>query len=71
MITLVRAFTKPLVRLGKVTTAVQRGNLLVRSGVRGNDEIGRLGLLFDQMLDRVKEMIAEVSDTQARKESGA
>ncbi|OKP95725.1 sensor histidine kinase [Paenibacillus sp. P46E] len=67
LITLVRAFTKPLVRLGKVTTAVQRGNLLVRSGVRGNDEIGRLGLMFDQMLDRVKEMIAEVSDTQARK----
>lgn len=26
-----------------------------------------MGLLFDQMLDRVKEMIAEVSDTQARK----
>ncbi|MCL6459267.1 MAG: histidine kinase [Gorillibacterium sp.] len=67
LITLVRAFTKPLVRLSKVTTAVQRGNLLVRSGVRGNDEIGRLGLLFDQMLDRVNEMIAEVSDTQARK----
>lgn len=67
LITLVRAFTKPLVRLGKVTTAVQRGNLMVRSGVRGNDEIGRLGFLFDQMLDRVKEMIAEVSDTQARK----
>ncbi|KGE17899.1 cache domain-containing sensor histidine kinase [Paenibacillus wynnii] len=67
LIVLVRAFTKPLVRLGKVTTAVQRGNLQVRSGVRGNDEIGRLGFLFDQMLDRVKEMIAEVSDTQARK----
>ncbi|WP_019909853.1 sensor histidine kinase [Paenibacillus sp. HW567] len=67
LITLVRTFTKPLVRLGKVTSAVQRGNLEVRSGVRGNDEIGRLGLLFDQMLDRVKEMIFEVSDTQARK----
>jgi two-component system sensor histidine kinase YesM len=64
LITLVRAFTKPLVRLGKVTTAVQRGNLQVRSGVRGNDEIGRLGLLFDQMLDHVKDMLAEVSDTQ-------
>lgn len=67
LITLVRTFTKPLVRLGKVTSAVQRGNLQVRSGIRGNDEIGRLGFLFDQMLDRVKEMIAEVSDTQARK----
>ncbi|MNJ54037.1 Sensor histidine kinase YehU [compost metagenome] len=46
---------------------MQRGNLEERSGIRGNDEIGRLGWLFDQMLDRVKEMIAEVSDTQARK----
>lgn len=67
LIFLVRAFTQPLVRLSKVTTAVQRGNLEVRTGVRGNDEIGRLGLLFDQMLDRVKEMIAEISASQARK----
>lgn len=67
LITLVRTFTKPLVRLGKVTTAVQRGNLEVRSGVHGNDEIGRLGYLFDQMLDRFKEMIAQVNDHQARK----
>ncbi|MBB6635155.1 histidine kinase [Cohnella thailandensis] len=67
LLALLRAFTKPLVRLGKVTSAVQRGNLDVRSGVRGKDEIGRLGFLFDQMMDRVKEMIAEVSDTHARK----
>ncbi|WP_035157255.1 sensor histidine kinase [Cohnella thermotolerans] len=67
LLLLLRTFTKPLVRLGKVTTAVQRGNLSVRSGIRGQDEIGRLGFLFDQMLDRVQEMIAEVSDTQARK----
>ncbi|MEC0330578.1 sensor histidine kinase [Paenibacillus macerans] len=67
LIVLVRTFTRPLVRLGKAASAVQRGNLEVRSGVRGNDEIGRLGLLFDQMLDRVKQMIAEISTTQARK----
>lgn len=67
LIMLVRTFTRPLVRLGKAASAVQRGNLEVRSGVRGNDEIGRLGLLFDQMLDRVREMIAEISATQARK----
>lgn len=67
LLLLVRAFTKPLVRLGKVATAVQRGNLSVRSGIRGSDEIARLGFLFDQMLGRVQEMIAEVSDTQARK----
>ncbi|THF74953.1 HAMP domain-containing protein [Cohnella fermenti] len=67
LLALLRAFTKPLVRLGKATSAVQRGNLDVRSGIRGRDEIGRLGFLFDQMMDRVKEMIAEVSATQARK----
>jgi len=67
LLTLLRAFTKPLVLLGKTASAVQRGNLSVRSGVRGGDEIGRLGFLFDQMLGRIQEMIAEVSDTQARK----
>ncbi|MFB5762144.1 cache domain-containing sensor histidine kinase [Paenibacillus medicaginis] len=67
LIALLRAFTKPLVKLGRVTAAVQQGNLDVRSGIRGQDEIGRLGLLFDQMLDRVKQMLAEVSETQARK----
>src|SRR5690606_3284981 len=54
LIALVRAFTKPLVTLGKVTSAVQRGNLQLRSGVRGNDEIGHLGIMFDQMLNVVQ-----------------
>ncbi|MDQ0058676.1 cache domain-containing sensor histidine kinase [Paenibacillus harenae] len=67
LLMLMRTFTKPLIHLGKVASSVQRGNLEVRSGVRGGDEIGRLGFLFDQMLDRIKEMLAEVSRTQARK----
>jgi two-component system sensor histidine kinase YesM len=67
LIYLLRKFTMPLVQLGKVANTVQRGNLEVRAGVRGQDEIGRLGYSFDQMLDKVKEMITEVSLTQARK----
>lgn len=67
LLALLRAFTKPLVQLGRTTATVQRGNLSVRSGIGGKDEIGRLGFMFDQMLDRVQEMIAEISDTQARK----
>ncbi len=67
LLALLRKFTQPLVRLSKVAGTVQRGNLEVRSDVRGQDEIGRLGFLFDQMLDRVKDMIAEVSRTQASK----
>lgn len=67
LVYLLRTFTKPLVGLGKVAMKVQKGNLEVRSHIRGEDEIGRLGFSFDQMLDRIKEMIAEISDTQARK----
>lgn len=67
LLLLMRQLTKPLIKLGKVASSVQRGNLEVRSGIRGADEIGRLGFLFDQMLDRIKEMIAEVTVTHARK----
>ncbi|RTE02009.1 cache domain-containing sensor histidine kinase [Paenibacillus whitsoniae] len=67
LLLLLRTFTQPLMQLGKTAKMVQLGNLSVRSGIRGQDEIGRLGYSFDQMLDKVKDMIAEVSDTQARK----
>lgn len=67
LILLIRAFTKPLVRLGRLALTVQRGNLEVRSHIRGQDEIGRLGHSFDQMLDRIKGMIAEITDEQSRK----
>jgi len=60
LIYLLQKFTKPLVRLGKLAETVQRGNLEVRSRIRGDDEIGRLGYSFDQMLDRIKDMIREV-----------
>ncbi|MDF2963257.1 MAG: histidine kinase [Paenibacillus sp.] len=62
-----RAFTKPLQNLDKVAVSVQKGNLNVRSSIRGQDEIGRLGKSFDQMLDRISEMIVEITITQARK----
>jgi two-component system sensor histidine kinase YesM len=64
---LLRAFTSPLVKLDKVASSVQSGNLEVRSLIRGNDEIGRLGKSFDQMLDRIIEMISEITRSQARK----
>jgi two-component system sensor histidine kinase YesM len=63
---LLGTFTKPLVRLGKVALTVQKGDLTTRSHIRGADEIGRLGFWFDQMLERIQEMIAEISLTHAR-----
>jgi two-component system sensor histidine kinase YesM len=67
LIYLLQKFTKPLVRLGKLAETVQRGNLEVRSRIRGDDEIGRLGYSFDQMLDRIKDMIREVQLGEMRK----
>ncbi|WP_426452672.1 cache domain-containing sensor histidine kinase [Paenibacillus sp. S-38] len=62
-----RAFTKPLVKLDKVAVEVQKGDLSVRSSIRGMDEIGRLGKSFDGMLERISHMIEEITETQARK----
>ncbi|HEX7056653.1 MAG TPA: histidine kinase, partial [Bacilli bacterium] len=67
LLLLLRRFTRPLIKLGRTAAMVQLGNLSVRSGVRGQDEIGRLGYSFDQMLEKVKEMIHEVSITHNRK----
>lgn len=61
-----QAFTVPLVRLDKVALKVQKGDLTVRSAIRGQDEVGRLGKSFDQMLDRIGEMIVEITDSQTR-----
>jgi two-component system, sensor histidine kinase YesM len=67
MASLLRTITKPLVHLGKIAEAVKRGNLAIRSRLRGRDEVGKLAESFDHMLDRVNEMIHEITDTQERK----
>jgi two-component system, sensor histidine kinase YesM len=67
MASLLRTITKPIVHLGKIAEAVKRGNLAIRSRLRGRDEVGKLAESFDHMLDRVNEMIHEITDTQERK----
>ena len=67
LIFLIGTFTKPLKRLGRLAETVQRGNLQVRSHIRGRDEIGYLGTSFDQMLDRINVMIAEITAEQTKK----
>ncbi|MBO1510682.1 sensor histidine kinase [Metabacillus bambusae] len=62
-----QTITKPLVHLGNVATTVQGGNLKIRSNIRSKDEIGRLSNSLDQMLDRINEMIKEITETQVRK----
>jgi len=67
LVFLIDRFTKPLRRLGRLAETVQRGNLKVRSRIRGQDEIGYLGTSFDQMLDRINEMIREITEEQTKK----
>ncbi len=67
LIYLLRQFTKPVVQLGQVASSIEAGNLSIRSHVRGGDEIGRLGKSFDHMLDRVEEMIEQITYEQERK----
>ncbi|MBW4082249.1 sensor histidine kinase [Paenibacillus sp. S150] len=67
LVVLVRQFTKPVIRLDSVAARVELGELGIRSGVRGHDEIGRLGKSFDHMLDRVEKMIIQIKVEQAQK----
>lgn len=64
---LLRTITKPIYRLGNVADVVQQGNLNIRSRIHSKDEIGRLSASFDLMLDRINEMIREITITEERK----
>lgn len=66
-ITFFSKLTKPIQQLSKAVAEVEEGNLEVRSHVRGRDEVGRLGQSFDQMLDRIHEMIEQIHEEQALK----
>lgn len=60
-------WTKPVMRLARTATKVEKGFLDERSGVRGRHEVGFLGQAFDRMLDRIERMIAQVEEEQTRK----
>ncbi|GIP28544.1 hypothetical protein J23TS9_36740 [Paenibacillus sp. J23TS9] len=60
-------WTKPIMRLARTAAKVEKGLLQERSKVKGQDEVGHLGLAFDSMLDRVGEMIHQIEWEQSRK----
>jgi len=60
-------WTKPVMKLARTATKVEKGFLDERSGVDGRHEVGYLGLAFDRMLDRIQEMIVRVEEEQTRK----
>ncbi|MGK9251453.1 sensor histidine kinase [Paenibacillus sp. P22] len=60
-------WTKPVIRLARTASKVEKGFLDERSGVRGRHEVGFLGLAFDRMLDRISDMIVQIEEEQTRK----
>ena len=60
-------WTKPVMKLARTATKVEKGFLEERSGVNGRHEVGFLGLAFDRMLDRIQDMIVRVEEEQTRK----
>lgn len=60
-------WTKPIMKLFRTASKVEKGFLQERSKVVGRDEVGHLGRAFDRMLDRVEEMIGQIKKEQARK----
>ncbi|GAA3403508.1 histidine kinase [Paenibacillus hodogayensis] len=64
---LLRQFTRPITSLAKTAKKVEIGNLDVRSGIKGEDEVGHLGLSFDRMLERIQEMVRQIEWEQNRK----
>ncbi|MCR8642579.1 histidine kinase [Paenibacillus sp. N1-5-1-14] len=63
---LITAITSPIVKLNKFITRVDRGQLDIRSGIRGYGEVGRLGRAIDEMLDRIESMVDQITVEQVK-----
>ncbi|KIL40698.1 hypothetical protein SD70_11460 [Gordoniibacillus kamchatkensis] len=64
---MVRALTKPIARLVQTVVRIESGQLSERSNISGGDEVGRLGYVFDRMIDRIETMLAENRHEQEQK----
>lgn len=67
LVYLLRQFTAPIIKLERVATLVESGDLSVRSNIRGKDEVGKLGKSFDHMIDQVELMIERITLEQTQK----
>lgn len=67
LILFVRETTKPIIKLGTVTKEVEQGNMKVRANIEGNNDVAQLGQSFDDMLDRIEEMIIQIKHKEEAK----
>lgn len=59
-----KGITRPLSRLMQTMRRIQGGETQLRVEKLGNDEIGELGLTFNQMLDQVETLLVEEYEMQ-------
>jgi signal transduction histidine kinase len=55
-----RRISRPILRIRDVSLAVAAGDLNQRTGVRGADEVGQMGAVFDLMTSRLRKRTAQV-----------
>lgn len=61
-----RSITKPIRKLSEITDQVAKGNLSVRSSVKGGAEVGQLSDSFNSMIDKINELLTQVTTEQIR-----
>ena len=59
-----KGITRPLSRLTNTMRRIQAGETQLRAERLGNDEIGELGLTFNQMLDQVETLLVQEYEMQ-------
>ena len=60
------SFTKPITDLVDVTDRVSRGDLDARSNNDSNDEVGELSKSMNQMIDKINELLSQITKEQIR-----
>lgn len=59
-----RSITRPIREISKVTEAVSRGDLSVRTNVSAGAEVGVLAKSLDEMIDRINLLLVQVKQEQ-------
>lgn len=62
-----RSITKPIFQLNKTMRQIRNGQMNVRSTYQSSDEIGNLSAGFNNLMDRIEELVAQNTEEQKTK----
>lgn len=62
-----RVIANPIIKLTKTAQEVKKGNLNIKSKIDTNDEVGILASVFNEMIEKVKELLDKVKSDQKKK----